>query len=210
MNPLRSSGGRTALSGFTIIELLVVVAIIATLISLLVPVTGKVLDQVRETACTQNLRQLGMIIHTVAIENNSTYPSIENDPQDAIHLNAQGKVWTLPELVTANGATTGILKCPADVSSKLFHPAQGGAAMSYFDGKGSSYEWFPFFEGVNINTPQITTPFGAWPVPTSRVRLLMDYAENGEAPHSRSAAGSTMHVFYADGSVRTVVLSRTQ
>jgi len=36
----------------------------------------------------------------------------------------------------------------------------------------------------------------------------MDYAENGEAPHNRSAESSSMHVFYADGSVRTVVLTK--
>ena len=118
------------------------------------------------------------------------------------------KIWTLPELVTHYGAPLDILKCPADESAKLHFPKDSPNGSSYFAAKGSSFEWFPFFEGENVNAPRIVTPMGARNLPPSRVRLLMDYAENGEAPHNRTPTGSMMQTAFADGSVRAVTITK--
>ena len=148
---------------------------------------------------------------TAATDNNGAYPLIENDPNNPIHgEDAGGKVWTLPELIQSRGGSLDLLKCPADEKAKLAHPQNQNATASYHAMLGSSYEWLPFFEGENVNAPRIFTPFGTRNVPPKRVRLLMDYAENGEAPHNRSISGSSMHVAYADGSVRTVTLNKAQ
>jgi hypothetical protein len=91
---------------------------------------------------------------------------------------------------------------PGDERSKL-HFAKGlGRPTSYFAAKGSSYEWFPFFEGENVNAPRIVGRWGSRTLPPSRVRLLMDYAENGDAPHNRTATSSVMQTAFGDGSVR--------
>jgi prepilin-type N-terminal cleavage/methylation domain-containing protein len=194
-------------SGFTLIELLVVIAIIGMLVTLLIPVTTRVIDSANELKCTKNLTQLGIIIQTAATDGGGAYPAIENDPQNPIHSEKDGKVWTLPDLVKSRGGSVDILKCPADLKQKLSKP-KGKEAMSYFDTYGSSYEWVPMFEGESVNAPRVFTPFGTRNIPPRRVRLLMDYVETGEAPHSRTAEGSTMHVFYADGSVRKVVITK--
>ncbi len=188
--------------GFTLIEVLVVIAIIATLVALIVPVAGRMLDTADNAKCSSNLRQIGTLIQTAALDNDNRFPRIENDPTDPIHSGE--KVQTLADLVKSQGAPLDILKCPADIRNA---GGATGRSASYFALKGSSYEWLPFFEDEKVSSPTIRAPFGQFVVPLSHVRLLMDYAESGEGPHDRGLGTSAMNVLYADGSVRKVVLS---
>jgi prepilin-type N-terminal cleavage/methylation domain-containing protein len=55
--------------GFTLIELLVIIAIIAILAAILLPVFAAAREKARLTACTSNLRQLGMATRLYAQDN---------------------------------------------------------------------------------------------------------------------------------------------
>jgi prepilin-type N-terminal cleavage/methylation domain-containing protein/prepilin-type processing-associated H-X9-DG protein len=189
------------LHAFTLIELLVTIAIVGSLVTLLIPAGKRALASADSAKCMSNLRQVGIVIRTATIDNDDRFPRIENDPSDPIHDAKDGKVQTLAELVQSQGAPLDILKCPADLRN-------GGGATgrnaSYFKVKGSSYEWLPFFEDEKTSSPTIRAPFGQFVVPLSHVRLVMDYAESGEAPHERHDGMSAMNVLYGDGSVRKV------
>lgn len=99
----RNAGGRTA---FTLIELLVVVAIIAMLISILLPSLSSAREQARAVVCGQNLRQLGNGMQTYVAENNDYYPGLNTS---GVWLEAQRLRW---------GADLGIInrsKMPVQV-----------------------------------------------------------------------------------------------
>ena len=61
--------------GFTLVELLVVVGIIALLISMLLPALRKAREQAQRTACAAQLRQLTAAVVAYGIENRGRLPS---------------------------------------------------------------------------------------------------------------------------------------
>jgi len=61
-------------SGFTLIEVLVVVAIIALLVSILLPSLTKAREQAKRTLCASNQHQIGLAMVAYSVDHKSTLP----------------------------------------------------------------------------------------------------------------------------------------
>jgi len=70
--------------GFTLVELLVVIGIIALLISILLPALNAARERANRVKCSSNLRQIGVGMMLYANDNKGQYPRVRYTPGTAI------------------------------------------------------------------------------------------------------------------------------
>jgi prepilin-type N-terminal cleavage/methylation domain-containing protein/prepilin-type processing-associated H-X9-DG protein len=77
--------------GFTLVELLVVIGLIAILIGLLLPALNQARRQARDLVCTSNERQIAQALLIYATDNNGLFPPAEDSLGVTWHI----KIWQI-------------------------------------------------------------------------------------------------------------------
>src|SRR5688500_9217069 len=102
----RTDMKKRAASGFTLVELLVVIGIIAVLIAILLPALTRAREQAKTTECMSQLRNLGQALVMYANENKGKLPQ---------HTIDGNWLWDLPydtrDAMVKKGGTRKTLYC---------------------------------------------------------------------------------------------------
>ncbi len=135
--------------GFTLVELMVVVAIIGVVVSIAVPAVQYTRSRTRSTYCLSNLRQIGLAIsqYLDSRGQNAHFPFCAEMPGVGTTILSipQSRTGTnLPSLATVLASYTEqnplMFQCPADINGPAT-PVPGYAGQSYYQIYGLSYDY---------------------------------------------------------------------
>ena len=142
-------GGRSNQFAFTLVELLVVIAIIGILIALLLPAVQAAREAARRMQCTNNLKQLGLALHTYH-DSYKSFPSKMSAKMNGVwqSRDAEGCDWSallhlLPFVEQSNKyqeISTDSVVYPRDRNTRVFN-VRLTAFHCPSDGGGSTVEY---------------------------------------------------------------------
>lgn len=183
-----------ALAGFTLVELLVVIGIIALLIGILLPTLARAREQANRTKCLSNLRQLGQALYLYASESKDRLPNANvagasDDPS--------GHDRALVELAQEHVRNAGVFHCPSDRD-----PAPTEIVTADYDLPNSarvSYDFYSIWWQPEFK-PKLTQLKGsaplAWDLDGGESYDLGDASDDSPLQNHGTEGG---HVVFSDG-----------
>jgi prepilin-type N-terminal cleavage/methylation domain-containing protein len=163
---------------FTLVELLVVLAVIGLLAALLLPGISSATERARSIACLSNLKQVGIALRLYLDESQERFPVMQNGGRNLPPLPGTG----VREVLGGKLGNIRVLKCPSD-------------REKWYEETGSSYFWNFLLNGQ----PAAALKVMGLSVKENGTAVFSDQA----GFHAALGAGKGKNHLYADGAVKT-------
>ena len=135
---MNSMGPKQQPTGFTLIECLVVVAVIAVLAGLLLPALAKAKARAQRIQCVGNLKGIGLSLRQWSLDKTNAYPwSISTSYGGTLEHVPTGDVWRHFQVISNELVRPEQLVCPADrerTPARDFRSKLSNTNISYFVG----------------------------------------------------------------------------
>jgi len=119
---------RCSQGGFSLIEVLVVIAVVGVLMAIAIPVLGGMRDRARSAQCMANLRQIGTVTYAIVDQEKGDWPFwVSNMPASQ----PVGRK-SMSEVYSGHMSSLGSFRCPSD-------PASGRTMATDY----TSYHYWP-------------------------------------------------------------------
>ena len=186
--------------GFSLIELLVVVAIISLLVGITMPSFREARRLARKTVCQKNLQSIGLGVLAYLQTNQDTFPWACRLPSyEAVAASDENRAPYVPLPKALKQEMKGgseVYLCPADrnLKSTADIPTE-----RYYDNEGISYEWESRLNGLHLSHKNMRLFDGLLTPPPTIVWMLFDF----ETFHGGDRMPGTHNVLYVDLHVRS-------
>ena len=219
--------------GFTLVELLVVIGIIAVLISILLPTLARARESANRVKCASNLRQIAMASIAYANENKGSLPppKFDNGPTqsptyDYIFTYSYTNSWVdkgeeiganIGRLIARKHLTTwDIIECPSSGRAQDDQWRQYQYNVHIKRKGGKTKVWWPKISNFG-KVPKTAVPAynpstgasGSYQFPSNVQRALAtDFINDLEFAYHSTQKGRAWNLAYIDGHVSTVTADK--
>ena len=197
--------------GFTLVEMLVVMAIIAILMAMLLPSISKAKAKANQTSCLNNMRQLNLAATMYASDHEEEYPARRSPTNAWPHkLKPYFVNWKIIACPSDRVGIVGLLADESDPKrSYLINGFNDYHKVNLSPAEYKTFQQHRYPHGMRvaaITRPTDTILFGEKRTGSHHVHMDTDQGNRGndfeEIEHKRHGAGSNFA--FADGSIRFV------
>jgi prepilin-type N-terminal cleavage/methylation domain-containing protein len=173
---------RNPVAAFSLIELMVTVAIIAILAALILPALGRAKESGRSTFCQGNLHQIGLALQIYVEESKNRMPTMYDKSADT---NFQTNLATIDVVLSNQLGSLQVLCCPSD-NAQVFQQT------------GSSYAWNTLVNGQDADHLQIFATAYA----LTKIPLVYDK----QSFHASLGPKNAVNYLYADEHIKNLLI----